>query len=272
MLAQANEPPVFLSRGYGGQTIGPVVVDPARHDATEVGDEPLLLARAAPTVVARDRMLGAQAAIAAGARVIVMDDGFQNPSLVKDVAVLVVDARRGVGNARVLPAGPLRAPLEPQLARAHALVIVGDGDGARDVEAAARMHKLAVFRARLAPDRQVVAALRGRALAFAGIGDPGKFFKTLVEAGVTLAATRAFADHHRYTASEASALCEAADHADATLVTTEKDFVRLQGDFEMAELLSRARALPVTLEFADEAAFRAFLLERLSAAKKISAA
>ncbi len=125
MLRAAGEQPVLLSRGYGGQSAGPLRVDPTVHDAAVVGDEPLLLARVAPAIVARDRVQGAQAAKAAGASLIVMDDGFQNPSLHKDFSVLAVDGRRGLGNGRVLPAGPMRAPLEPQLRLAHALVIIG---------------------------------------------------------------------------------------------------------------------------------------------------
>src|SRR5262249_45621952 len=135
MLAAAGERPVFLSRGYGGTLAGPVLVDPTRHRAPVVGDEPLLPARTAPTIVARDRVKGA--GIAAGASVIVMDDGFHNPSLAKDFAVLVVDARRGIGNGRVIPAGPLRVPLDAQLARAHALVLVGMSPRAAAIAAAA---------------------------------------------------------------------------------------------------------------------------------------
>ncbi|MBV8242210.1 MAG: tetraacyldisaccharide 4'-kinase, partial [Hyphomicrobiales bacterium] len=178
MLAAAGERPVFLSRGYGGTLAGPVRVDPARHGAHDVGDEPLLLARTAPTIVARDRVKGA--AIAAGASVIVMDDGFHNPSLAKDFSVLVVDARRGIGNGRVIPAGPLRAPLDAQLTRAHALVVVGTSLRAAAVAAAARARDIPVLQARLRPDAAFIAGLGGaRVLAFAGIGDPEKFFATL---------------------------------------------------------------------------------------------
>src|SRR5271165_290580 len=149
MLTRAGELPVFLTRGYGGTLAGPIEVDPARHTAAEVGDEPLLLAHAAPTIVARARVAGA--ALATGASVIVMDDGFQNPALRKDVCLLVVDERRGIGNGRVIPAGPLRAPLAAQLARAHALLLVGRPSRGGDVAAEARKRNLPVFRAQLQP-------------------------------------------------------------------------------------------------------------------------
>src|SRR5499433_3263742 len=267
MLAAAGERPVFLSRGYGGTLAGPVLVDPARHGGHDVGDEPLLLARIAPTIVARDRVKGA--AIAAGASVIVMDDGFHNPSLAKDFSVLVVDARRGIGNGRVIPAGPLRAPLEAQLTRAHALVVVGTSPRAAAIAAAARSRNIPVLQARLRPDAGFIARLGGgRVLAFAGIGDPEKFFATLADAGVAVAATRSFPDHHRYTRAQAKALCEQAEREDLLLVTTEKDLARLAGDDEARELAAHARALPVTLAVEDEARFKSLLLERLAAARR----
>jgi tetraacyldisaccharide 4'-kinase len=265
LLTAAGERPVLLSRGYGGTLSGPVVVDPACHRAAEVGDEPLLLARVAPTIVARDRIAGARAALAAGASVIVMDDGFQNPALAKTLSVLVVDAGRGIGNGRVFPAGPLRAPLDAQLARAQALVVVGVTDDALPLADAARARGIAVFSARLVPAPSFIAALGGvRVLAFAGIGDPDKFFATLVGAGIAVAATERFADHHRYTQSQARALIARAERENLVLVTTEKDLARMQGDAATAELAAAARALPVTLGLDDEAAFRALVLSRLA--------
>jgi tetraacyldisaccharide 4'-kinase len=262
MLKAAGETPVFLSRGYGGRVAGPVQVDPPQHRAADVGDEPLLLARSAPTIVAHDRVAGAQAAVAAGATVIVMDDGFQNPSLAKDFSVLVVDVRRGLGNRRVIPAGPLRAPLGAQLDRAQALIVVGEGDAG--VADDARKRGLPLFRARLAPDAVVIGSLAGkRVLAFAGIGDPEKFFVTLRAAGVTVSATRSFDDHHRYTRADARALCEETERSGLILVTTEKDVARMQRDEDAAELAARACALPVTLTFDDDVGFQKLLRERL---------
>jgi len=265
MLAGAGETPVLLSRGYGGRLAGPIRVDPPRHRSLDVGDEPLLLARAAPTIVARDRVKGAAAAVAEGASIIVMDDGFQNPTLRKDFSVLVIDAQRGLGNGKVLPAGPLRAPLKAQLDRAHALVLVGQSPAEPAAAGEARNRGVPVLRARLEPDAGVAAELaRHRVLAFAGIGDPEKFFLTLGKAGVAVVATRSFADHHRYSAADARALCRHAERDGLLLVTTEKDLARLQGDAEAAELAGRARALPVTLALDDEAAFARLMREKIS--------
>jgi tetraacyldisaccharide 4'-kinase len=266
-LAADGATPMLLSRGYRGRLKGPLRVDPVRHRALDVGDEPLLLARVAPTFVARDRVAGAQAAVAAGAGVIVLDDGFQNPSLHKDFSVLVVDGRRGIGNGRVVPAGPLRAPLMTQLARADALVVVGPSQAAAGVTALARARGVPVFDAGLAPDAAAVAALAGaRVLAFAGIGDPQKLFATLAAAGIAVAATRSFPDHHRYTPAQAGMLCAQADREALMLVTTEKDMVRMQGDAGVAALAARSRALPVTLMLADPDGFWRLLRARLAEA------
>jgi len=252
LLIAAGERPMFLTRGYGGRLAGPVMVEPT-HRAAQVGDEPLLLARVAPAVVAEERVSGARFAKAHGASVIVMDDGFQNPALTKDLAILVVDAR-GIGNGRVVPAGPLRAPLEPQLARAAALLVVGAGAPA--VDKAARERGVAVFHGALEPDAGAVAALRGRKiLAFAGIGDPEKFFATLAQAGIDAPVRRGFADHHRYSAAEARALIRAAEQDKLDLLTTEKDLARLQDDATVATLAERARALPVTMKIDETDAF-----------------
>ena len=261
LLLAVHERPFFLSRGYGGKLAGPVRVDPTVHRARDVGDEPLLLARLAPTIVARDRVAGAKAARLRGAGVIVMDDGFQNPSLAKDLAILMIDSRRGIGNGRVIPAGPLRAPLQAQLARAQALIVVGPADGAAAAIDAARRHGVAVFHGRLEPDRHSLAALGSRkVLAFAGIGDPEKFFATLSEAGVSVAGGVGFADHHGYTAADAQALIARADAENLVLLTTEKDHVRLGGEPALAKLAARAGILPVRLVVDEEAEFRQMVL------------
>jgi tetraacyldisaccharide 4'-kinase len=260
LLDAAGARPFFLSRGYGGRLAGPVRVDPARHTASDVGDEPLLLARTAPTIIAHDRAAGAAAARAAGASVIVMDDGFQNPSLAKDLSILVVDGRNGIGNGFVFPAGPLRAPLVAQMSRAQALVIIGEADGAAAPIAAAQHRGIPVFTARLVPAPGDLAALSGRpVLAFAGIGDPEKFFATLAAAGIDLWVRRGFADQHPYTAGDAAALLARAEADGLLPVTTEKDMVRLAGNPETAALAAATRTLAVKLTFDDAARFSEFV-------------
>jgi tetraacyldisaccharide 4'-kinase len=260
ILATAGRRPIVLSRGYGGSLSGPVGVDPAHHRSADVGDEPMLLARVAPTIVSRDRAAGADAACVAGAGLIVMDDGFQNPALHKDRSILVVDGRRGIGNGKVFPAGPLRAPLKIQLRRAHAVLIIGVGAAGEAV--AARAERLPVFHGRLEPDAQALAVLKGRSvLAFAGIGDPEKFFSTLRDAGIEIGAAIPFPDHHRYRRFEARDLIERAGREGLVPVTTEKDMARLYGQDDLAALAGIARTLPVTLRVAEDAAFRDWVLQ-----------
>jgi tetraacyldisaccharide 4'-kinase len=262
MLQSAGRRPFFLSRGYGGGDAGPTLVDPHTDPAAKVGDEPLLLARVAPAVIARDRVAGAKFAGAQGANAIVMDDGLQNASLTKDFTLAVVDGRRGIGNARVFPAGPLRAPLTAQLERTDALLVVGDG--AQDVVAAARARNLPVFHGRLMPDADAVVDLRKRkVLAFAGIGNPEKFFDSTAEAGLTIAQRRAFPDHHRFTAEEAAALVVDAEQEGLALLTTEKDHARMAGEPALAALARAAHVLPVKLIVEESDALQRLVLGAL---------
>ena len=260
VLMAAGEQPMFLTRGYGGRLAGPVTVQPG-HTAVQVGDEAVLLTRIAPTVVAENRIAGAKLAKERGASVIVMDDGFQNPSLAKDLSILVIDGARGIGNARVIPAGPLRAPVEPQLDRAHAILIVGEATGASPLVMAARARRLPLFHAKLEPDRAAVAALAGtKVLAFAGIGNPVKFFSTLAEAGIEARVQRRYDDHHRYRADEAAALINEAERNGLALLTTEKDLARMQSDASVATLAARSRALPVNLTVSEAEEFQRLVL------------
>jgi tetraacyldisaccharide 4'-kinase len=260
MLRDAGEQVFCLSRGYGGSVTGAHQVDATADGAALVGDEALLLARVAPTIVAPDRVAGAQAAVAAGASVLLMDDGLQNASLRKDFTLGVVDGRRGIGNARVFPAGPLRAPLAAQLARSDALMLIGDTGGAASIAAAAKARRMPVLHARLVADPAAVAALAGRpVLAFAGIGDPQKFFATVAATGIEAPRCVAFADHHRFTAEQAAALVMQAEHAGLELLTTEKDHARMSGDPVLTALAARAHVLPVTLVLDDANELRALL-------------
>ncbi|KAI94658.1 tetraacyldisaccharide 4'-kinase [Rhodomicrobium udaipurense JA643] len=319
LLRSVGRQPAFLTRGYGGSERGPYLIDGDADGAKRVGDEPLLLVRAAPTVLSRDRragarfiegmgtgrsellpedasvaraslptqhdgpaalktahvsvhaaplasmpQVGARSAIPAHAAhdsaapdIIIMDDGFQNPSLVKDFCLVVVDGGVGIGNARVSPMGPLRAPLDAQLSRADAIVVLG-GAAASPFPGDERLKRagVPVFRAEIVP--LINDALRAQpVLAFCGIGRPGKFFDTLSGAGVAVAEARAFPDHHPFTEADARGLLAGARALGARLVTTEKDRARLKGGAgALAELYEAAEALPIDVRFEaeDEAA------------------
>jgi tetraacyldisaccharide 4'-kinase len=265
-LAAMGRQPVFLTRGYGGRCTEPTVVDPGRDVAAQVGDESLLLAAQAPTVVAPDRIAGAKHARTLG-DVIVMDDGFQNPSLAKDLSILVVDTEAGLGNALPLPAGPLRLPLRTQLDRAHAVILMGEGDRAGDVESAADRLGRPVLHALLSAEADVASRLLGRpVIAFAGIGLPEKFFSTLRRVGARLVECRAFGDHHPYSEREAAELLALSERYDAMLVTTEKDMMRLEGGAgSLARLAAESIMLPVSVvpQAASAAALDALLARTL---------
>lgn len=214
----------FLSRGYGAHPARPLRVDLARHSATDTGDEPLLLARVAPTWVFPDRAEAARAAVADGAQVLVLDDGLQHPTLAQDCALLVIDGVSGFGNGRCIPAGPLREPPDAAAARCRAAVLIGaDAAGALSRLPAA----LPVLRADLRPGDDAAALDGRRVLAFAGIGRPEKFFAMLDAAGAHVVGRRNFADHHRYRADELDWLLRQADRLSAMPVTTPKDAARL---------------------------------------------
>ncbi|MBY6263074.1 tetraacyldisaccharide 4'-kinase [Azospirillum sp. 412522] len=240
-----------LTRGHGGREAGPLAVEPGRHGAADVGDEAILLAEAAPCWVARDRVAGAECAVAAGAGTIVMDDGFQNPALHKDLALIVADGAVGFGNGRLVPAGPLRERVADGLARADALVILGEDRHGLAALAGGRP----VLTARLEPDPEAAARLAGRTvLAFAGIGRPEKFFATLEALGARIVERAPFADHHPYRPAEAAALIDRASALGALPVTTAKDAVRLP-----QELRAKVAVLPVSVRWTDEGALDALL-------------
>lgn len=274
--------PAFLTRGYGGSTPGPHWVDPAHDTARVVGDEPLLLAARAPTMVARDRAKGADAVVASGrADAIIMDDGLQNPALAKDLTIALVDGRRGIGNGRVIPAGPLRAPLEAQLARTDAIVVNApagaDGGASPEVVATAdwlrRTFTGPVLLAATAPAGDLAWLAERPLVAYAGIGAPERFFSLLAGRGAKLAATVAFADHHAFRDRDARRLLDLAARHGAGLVTTEKDLVRLgaaDGALGALAAASRALSVEIRLEARDAGRLAALIAQAVSGARALS--
>jgi tetraacyldisaccharide 4'-kinase len=261
ILVANGERPAFLTRGYGrAQERGKsFAVDPARHGVNEAGDEALLLARHGLTIAGADRAESAELARALGATVLILDDGFQSRRLSAHLSLLVIDAHYGAGNGRCIPAGPLRAPLAAQLAAADALAVIGDGAPGREL-AKGRARK--VFDASIIPDEETAGRLRGaRVAAFAGVGRPEKFFRTLRETGVEIVATRAFPDHHRFSADDLAGLAALRQSTDALLVTTEKDAMRLHGS------ALPFVALPIRVVFAAADAVAETLAEAVACAR-----
>ena len=236
----------FLTRGHGGSIAGPVRVDPARHSAAEVGDEALLLAAMAPCWVARNRKAGAIAAVAAGAELLILDDGHQNPHLIKDLSLLLIDAERGFGNGWVIPAGTLREQVGRGLARADAVLMIGEGGNFPD------FGKMQLRAHRYIRDPNTI---QGKLLfAFCGIGAPQQFFGMLRQAGAGLAGAKAFPDHHPFTDDEIDRILSRAMKADAVPVTTEKDWVRLS-----PATRQKIMAIGMEIRFSDEPALARLL-------------
>lgn len=247
-----------VTRGYGGSLEGPIQVDERTHKAQQTGDEPLLLAAFAPTWVAKDRAEGAKAAQEVGADIILMDDGFQNPDLTKDASIIVVDAQRGFGNGRCIPAGPLREPVHIGLQRADLVLSIGEDRAQKKfTEEWGNQVHLPHAKGHLQPLQTGMDWTGTPFLAFAGIGYPDKFFNTLRKLGATLLQTHALDDHQPLTTSLLARLDADARRLGAQLVTTEKDAVRLPADYRY-----RVLTLPVRLELEDWSAIDA-VLDRL---------
>ncbi len=250
----------FVSRGYGGSQRLPLRVDADHHPASLVGDEPLLLARTAPTYVGKIRLEVARVAISAGANGLILDDGFQNPSVRKDVSLVVVDGGYAFGNGRMIPAGPLREPVEEGIARADAMILVGEDVHGVSAQIGTRVP---IFRAQLHMDTQSLKPPK-KLLAFAGIGRPEKFHSGLRQAGCAVVKMVGFADHHTYQESDIHRLIEEAKRHDAELVTTEKDFVRIP-----ASLRAGIRTVPLTLSFDEPDALTSRILSLLHDKKNL---
>jgi tetraacyldisaccharide 4'-kinase len=261
LLREAGAAPVFLSRGYGGRLKGPHRVAKAADRAADVGDEVLLLAQSGETFVARDRAAGARAievAVASGVcagTVIVMDDGLQNPSLAKDLTIAVVDGGRGFGNDLVMPAGPLRAALEFQMPLADAIVVNQPPGVSRPGSVLPKLKQTfpgPVLEATPVPAGETEWLRSRPVVAFAGIGNPARFFDLLRSLGANVVETIVFADHHPMSEADATRVLARADFHDAAIVTTEKDMARLQASIgALSDLRYMARSLPIRLAWSE---------------------
>jgi tetraacyldisaccharide 4'-kinase len=262
ILRHRGGAPAVLSRGYGGSLsrAEPILVDLQRHDAAQVGDEPILLAQIAPVVIGSDRAASAALAVRAGADALVLDDGFQSRAF-RAPGLILADGKVGIGNGRVLPVGPLRAPMAAQWEFVSALVVLGEGAPGRALASEAVRRNIPVFPGRLAPEPGAAAKISGASVyAFAGIGRPEKFFETLEEIGARILGRRGYPDHHPYSTEDLGDLFAAARRTKAELiVTTEKDMARLRSLKNPESALGRVAVLPVRVRLEDEPGFAAWL-------------
>jgi len=225
MMKEMKIPFYYLNHGYKSKKKG-VLVNAQKMTALEVGDEAMLLAAEAPTVVDNHRARGAQVAERAGAKALIMDDGFQNPSLIKTISFVVVDGHTGFGNGRLIPAGPLRETVERGLLRADAVIISGSDDTGVTDTVRAYAPDMPILTGHFKPDEKVIQKLQGqKVMAFAGIGRPEKFFDMLVGCGILVAKKTVFPDHYDYTRFDLESLISEA--GGLPLVTTTKDFVKV---------------------------------------------
>ncbi len=251
LLKQDKYKPAFVSRGYGGKLCG-VMVNVRQHTAQEVGDEPLLLAREAPVSINPNRFLAAQKAIENGADILIMDDGFQNPGLYKDLSFLIFDGSVGIGNGWPVPAGPLRENFINGIKRAQAAVIIGE-DRHRLAD---KLHGLPLFGAKIVSELPPYSF--DRVVAFAGIGRPEKFYDSLRQHGLEPIKTINFPDHHFYSQQELTELLQLAQAENAKIITTAKDFVKIPP--QMQPLF---HVLEIKIKWDNEQALRQFIYDHL---------
>ena len=264
ILKGAGHQPIVLSRGFGGRNTGPLRVDPTRHVAADTGDEPLMLSDDLTVYIARDRRAALRAAVSDGAQIAIKDDGFQNPTLAHSYNLIVVDAATGFGNTLLLPAGPLRQPLGASAPRIDAILLVGETSEQirADIAAQLGIETTRIFDGALAP----VAPDPKRVLAYCGIGRPEKFFDTLRACNFELAGEISFADHYMFSERDAERLLREAKTLNATLITTEKDLVRMrraEAGSQLAALAAASECLRVKLTLADVDGLRADILSKL---------
>ncbi|MBT7641412.1 MAG: tetraacyldisaccharide 4'-kinase [Rhodobiaceae bacterium] len=256
-LTQENKAPAVLSRGFGGSLKGPIKVDPKHHSAAQVGDEPLMLAETCAVYICADRHQSLRLAAQDGHAVMVKDDGFQNPSMTHHFNLIVIDGATGIGNGRLLPAGPLRQPLSIALKNLDALLVIGEPSHAslapvvKSVEAMGK----AIFKGEIKPQSPKPKKSTARVHAFCGIAKPEKFIASLQGHGYEVAQISNFGDHHAFTEAEAERLLA----SDLRLITTQKDMARLQGAAKgsaLARLAETASPLPIALHIPEAETLR----------------